>query len=155
MAPRNDLHSLSIEGLSVALCLLPDKRSTTYEELFESLKDAAMANDKEFNPKPIITHYASALLPIIESEVSVDTVFLSIRQINDSIYLLVFYCSELWIYALFQSIDRSKDYRSRVGERISAGYKYSRLLSPAYGVEPCPNERGSKSISTFTNNDAK
>ncbi|CAF1052262.1 unnamed protein product [Adineta steineri] len=55
-------------GLPVAFCLLPNKRGTTYTDLFERLKDEAILMGKQFNPKLIITDYEPGLLPIVGQE---------------------------------------------------------------------------------------
>lgn len=67
-----------VEGLPVVFCLLPNKRSKTYLELFERLKDQAIVMKKEFNPKRIITDFEPGLLSIIQQEVNILTLIINL-----------------------------------------------------------------------------
>ena len=67
--------------MPLAYCLLPNKRGSTYIELFERLKDQANIMGKQFNPKRIVTDYEPGLLPIVEQEVSVFTSIILIQRV--------------------------------------------------------------------------
>ncbi|CAF3977882.1 unnamed protein product [Rotaria sp. Silwood1] len=61
------MHSF-VAGLPTAFWLLPNKRSRTYTELFERLKDQASIMGKQFNPQRIVTDYEPGLLPVVQQE---------------------------------------------------------------------------------------
>jgi hypothetical protein len=67
--------------LPVAFCLLPNKRGKTYTELFERLKDEAIAIGKQFNPKRIVTDYEPGLMPVVEQEVSILTFIIRVKYV--------------------------------------------------------------------------
>lgn len=73
------MHSFNL-GLPVAFCMLPNKRSSTYTELFERLKDHASVMGKQFNPQRIVTDYEPGLLPVIQQEVSLSTLTICIQH---------------------------------------------------------------------------
>ena len=70
-----------VAGLPVAFCLLPNKRGSTYTDLFERLKDQAILVGKEFNPRCIISDYETGLLPVVQQEVSISPLMIYIQHI--------------------------------------------------------------------------
>lgn len=61
----------SLLGLPVTFCLLPNRKGSTYTELFDRLKEQATAMNKQFNPKRIISDFEPGLVAVIKHEVSV------------------------------------------------------------------------------------
>ena len=59
-----------MEGLPVAFCLMPNRRATTYIEVFQRLKQEAIAMNKQFEVKRIISDFETALAQAIRQEVS-------------------------------------------------------------------------------------
>jgi hypothetical protein len=62
-------HSSS-SGLPCVFGLLPDRKKTTYQELFRELKSVAASINRIFKPERIITDFESSLIPAIRAEVN-------------------------------------------------------------------------------------
>ncbi len=58
-------------GLPCVFCLLPDRRKSTYQELFKELKNAATSMGRLFQPERIISDFETGLIPAVSSEVKV------------------------------------------------------------------------------------
>ena len=62
-------HAFSFLGLPCVFALLPDRKKSTYEQLFQELKDIAISMNQEWKPERIITDYETSLIPAILTEV--------------------------------------------------------------------------------------
>ena len=49
---------------------MPNRRATTYTEVFQRLKQEAIAMNKIFAPKRIVSDFETALVPVMRQEVS-------------------------------------------------------------------------------------
>ncbi|CAF1449561.1 unnamed protein product [Rotaria sp. Silwood1] len=56
-----------IDGLPVVFGLLPNRRTTTYVDLFKRLKEEAIAINKVFEPKQVVSDFESALVSAIRA----------------------------------------------------------------------------------------
>lgn len=50
--------------------MLPDRKKSTYQQLFQELKDKAASINQVWEPEQIITDYETSLIPAISAEVS-------------------------------------------------------------------------------------
>jgi hypothetical protein len=58
-------------GLPCVFCLLPDRKKSTYQELFKELKNAATSIGHIFQPERIISDFETGLIPAVSAEVKV------------------------------------------------------------------------------------
>ncbi|CAF0713721.1 unnamed protein product [Adineta steineri] len=56
------------QGLPVVFCLMPNRRTTTYAELFRRLKEEAIRNNKTFKPKRVVSDFELALVAAVRTE---------------------------------------------------------------------------------------
>ncbi|CAF3034371.1 unnamed protein product, partial [Rotaria sp. Silwood2] len=63
------LHALKFECCFPCIfCLLPDRKKSTYQQLFQVLKDMAASMNRIFKPERIISDFESSLVSIIPAE---------------------------------------------------------------------------------------
>ena len=58
-------------GLPVAFCLMSNRKASTYVELFQRLKEEAVAKNENFEPKRIVTDFETTLVPAVRQEVRI------------------------------------------------------------------------------------
>lgn len=56
--------------MPVAFCLLPNRRATTYVELFQRFKQEATRLGEQFQPKYVVSDFESAIISAVRQEVS-------------------------------------------------------------------------------------
>ncbi|CAF1598664.1 unnamed protein product [Didymodactylos carnosus] len=49
--------------------LLPDRKRSTYQQLFKVLEDLAMSMNRTFKPNRILSDFKPRLIPVVASEV--------------------------------------------------------------------------------------
>jgi len=62
----------SIIDFTCVYGLLPDRKKTTYQQLFKELKSVAALTNRLFKPERIISDFESGLMPAVAAEVSRD-----------------------------------------------------------------------------------
>ncbi|CAF4286796.1 unnamed protein product, partial [Rotaria sordida] len=63
------------QGLLVVFGLLPNRRTTTYMDLFKRLKEEAIAINKVFEPKQVVSDFESALVSAVRATICLSFVF--------------------------------------------------------------------------------
>jgi hypothetical protein len=52
---------------------MSNRKASTYIELFQRLKQEAIAMNEQFQPKRIVTDFETALIPVVRQEVSIQS----------------------------------------------------------------------------------
>ena len=69
--------------------MLPDRKKSTYQELFQELKSTAASLDQTWQPEQIMSDFETSLMPAVSTEVRI-----SISLSDISTFVLVSYvCS--------------------------------------------------------------
>ena len=76
-----DFYLSSKKGVPVAFCLMPNRKASTYMELFQRLKQEAVVMGKLFEPSRIVSDFESALIPTARQEV----IFLSFSEASQGL----------------------------------------------------------------------
>jgi hypothetical protein len=66
----------------VAFCLLPNRKSATYNDLFERFKQQTLSMNKQFNPKRIVSDFESELRSAIKHNVFSVSLYTKLEQKN-------------------------------------------------------------------------
>lgn len=69
------------KDLPVAFCLMPNRRTSTYVEVFQRLKKEAFSMGEQFEPKHIRSDFEAALIQVIRQEASFH-VFLTYKPLK-------------------------------------------------------------------------
>lgn len=87
-----------LKGLPVAFCLMPNRRATTYTEVFQRLKQEAIVMNKQFEPKRIVSDFETALVPAIRQEVNLFRLRSVTYNFNHRVFISVSSCFALWLH---------------------------------------------------------